>query len=301
MAINFEERVPAGPIRDVGQCIYCGAKGPGVVLSKEHVIPFSFGSNSYLRNASCQSCSAITRDFETHVARNIFGHLRIHWGVRTRNREERPSELPLTVSADGSTSTVQLPVQQHPYFLVLPVWDIPGLMCGRQPSKGFPGLVYNSYHHIPHNIRDVLKLRNHNSKIGPDNKSIDPERFARALAKIAYCAAIGAYGLGAFRPLAIRDLILGKYTGVSYFVGASTRPFTIPPPPEPEFALQHKIVIESGLLHGKIPLLSAVIRLFPDAGDGVHGMPVYRVIVGVAGERLREFAAPLRSSSTHNR
>lgn len=78
MAIDLRNK---GMVGEVGRCIYCGAHGSGVKLTKEHVIPYSLGSDAYLKDASCPDCAAITKAFEQHVARNIYGHLRIHLGI----------------------------------------------------------------------------------------------------------------------------------------------------------------------------------------------------------------------------
>ncbi len=65
-------------VRDVGKCIYCGKTPAQFVLTKEHIVPHSLGGDAYLKRASCAKCQEITRDLEFHVARNIFGHFRIH-------------------------------------------------------------------------------------------------------------------------------------------------------------------------------------------------------------------------------
>jgi hypothetical protein len=54
--------------------------------------------------------------------------------------------------------------------------------------------------------------------------------FCRGLAKIAYSDAVKCYGLDGFRPLAIPDLILGKYPNIAHFVGSERRD---PLPPYP--------------------------------------------------------------------
>jgi hypothetical protein len=218
-----------GMVGEVGRCIYCGAHGPGVKLTKEHIVPFSLGSDAYLKDASCLPCAAITRDFETHVARNIYGHLRIHQGIGTRHLEQRPKRLPLTVSVNGETSEITLPIDKHPFFLILPVWHSPGFFRGEPPNSGFSGLWHLVYPRVPAKFRETMGLTDETLNVGPDKRRIDPAQFGRAVAKIAYCNAIKLYGIDSFKPLAIKDLILGKYSAISYFVG-STRD----PPPAPD-------------------------------------------------------------------
>jgi hypothetical protein len=54
-----------GLSRDIGCCIYCGSKGPG--LTKEHVIPAGLNGNVTLLKASCLGCADITKRFENHM------------------------------------------------------------------------------------------------------------------------------------------------------------------------------------------------------------------------------------------
>ncbi len=107
MAIDHRGK---GIVGTVGRCIYCGARGPGVKLTKEHIVPYVLGSDTYLKDASCQACAAVTRSFEQHVARNIYGHLRIHLNIQTRHVHERPTELPVRVIREGVESRVALAV-----------------------------------------------------------------------------------------------------------------------------------------------------------------------------------------------
>jgi HNH endonuclease len=136
-------------VRDIGKCIYCYKQGPDVKLTREHIVPYSLGSDVYLKNASCSSCAKITRDIETHVARNIFGHMRIHTGIQTRNPEQRPEKLPLKVIRRGIQSRVELPINDHPFFLILPVWDEPGFLQRAPLGDVFPNLHWNVWYHIP--------------------------------------------------------------------------------------------------------------------------------------------------------
>jgi hypothetical protein len=286
-----------GPVGDIGQCIYCGARGIGVKLTKEHVIPFSLGSDCYLKNAACVPCARVTRDFEIHLSRNIYGHLRIHQGVSTSNPEERPMELPLTVSVDGESSTVVLPVNEHPFFLILPVWRLPGFFRNEAPHNGaFSGLNYCNFYSVPDNIRETLNIRRSFFQIGPDNRRIDAEQFARAIAKIAYCTAIQAYGIGSFKPLAIRDLILGKYSAISYFVGSSLDL----PPIRDDADIPHRVNLEVGLWHNRIPVIIAHVRLFANCGTLEYGMPIYRVLIGIPSLELRNRLTSASSSNNND-
>jgi hypothetical protein len=263
-------------VRHVGRCIYCYAGPEQVKLTDEHIVPFSLGADNYLKEASCPDCQEITRDFETHLARNVFGQLRIHIGVQTRHPEQRPTALPTHVIRAGKEQRVLLPIADHPNFLVMPIWDTPGAIRGEPPQKSYTGLVANIYHHVPPNAGNALGLRHLEvAKIRAENR-VDTDRFARAIAKIAYCQAVAIYGLDGFKPLAIRDVILGKYTGISQFVGSRLEL----PPPREERGKTHMILVYDASITHRLRLLLAAVRLFADAGTPEHGMPIYTVVVG---------------------
>lgn len=277
--------------RDVGRCVYCGKYGlwlgkygPGVRLGKEHIIPLALGAGAYLKNASCDECAKITKAFETHVARNIFGHHRIHKGVQTRHPEQRPSALPTRVLVKGIEHRQELDIKDHPYFLAMPVWDQPGLLRGLSPSSDYPGLSTHLFYHLPDNLRETLNLSDGDlAEIRPDSR-IDANQFGRALAKIAYCSAIETLGLEGIGHSGLPAVILGKDPNIPYYVGSVLR---APPPPSRHGPL-HRIDLgttgyifepRSGLYRR---FLISSIRLFGTDGTSENGMPVYTVIVGSA-------------------
>jgi hypothetical protein len=262
-------------VREIRQCIYSRVRADQAELADEHIIPFALGADTYLKSASCKTCAKITSDFETHVARNIFGHLRIHIGVQTRRPKKRPTELPTRVMRRGAEIRMDLPVKDHPHFLVLPVWESPGIFRGEQPQALFTNLSSHMLYYIPPNINRTLDLEDGElAKIVPDYR-VDTNQFARAIAKIGYCQAVALFGLDGFRRLVLPDLVLGKYRGISQFVGSE---LSNPPPPEPS-GRQHRVDVFDLWVNG-MRLLVARVRLFADSGTKEHGTPIYTVIVG---------------------
>ena len=173
---------------------------------------------------------------------------------------------------------MSLPISDHPHFLILPVWEPPGILRCEQPHNLFTGLSWIIFYHVPSNIRDTLGLEEGEQVhiVLPDHR-VDVNQFARALAKIAYCQAVARFNIDGFRRLALPDLIFGKYSGISYFVGSTTSP--LPPPPEPRGS-QHRIITFDHWFNGGMRLLIARIRLFADSGTAEHGTPIYTVVVG---------------------
>jgi hypothetical protein len=105
---------------------------------------------------------------------------------------------------------------------------------------------------------------------------VETDRFARAIAKIAYCQTVARLGLDGFRRLALPDIILGKYTGISYFVGSE---LAMPPLPEPR-GRQHRIDLSDVWSTKRLRLIIASVRLFGNSGTAKYGLPVYTVVVG---------------------
>ena len=139
----------------------------------------------------------------------------------------------------------------------------------------------NSRHSSPiticYTIEKTLGVKDYERfGLAPAEYRIDANQFARAIAKIAYCAAIEHYGLDGFRPLALPDLILGKYSGISYFVGSSV---ALPPLKEAP-GRQHRIDLLDVWANGRMRLLIAHVRLFADSGTPEYGTPIYTVVVG---------------------
>jgi hypothetical protein len=291
-------------VRQIGRCIYCGAHRNDVKLTDEHIVPFSLDADVYLKEASCMPCADITKRFEQHVARSIFGHHRIHKGVPTRHREERPSKLPARVLVRGIEHRLNLTIKDHPYFLAMPIWDQPGMLRGLRPSLDFDGLSVHLYYHIPDNIKDTLKLTDGEmAEIRPDSKG-DANQFGRAMAKIVYCNAIALYGYDGFEHLELPDLILGEYPYVSFFVGSVLRE----PPAPNRRGPSHRIDLGWNWVNDRRTevwrrVLVTNIRLFAADGTDKNGMPnLYYRHGGTKIDSLiaDAFAGPVHLKDVHD-
>src|SRR5271163_4365130 len=123
-----------------GCCIYCGSKGEEDGLRDEHIIPFSLGGNTYIVEASCAKCERILNPVDTHLARSVYGELRIHNRVQTRNPRSRPSKLPATLIVDEEKVSSKFTVDDHPFALVLPLWGKAGFFRLANIDEPFPGV-----------------------------------------------------------------------------------------------------------------------------------------------------------------
>ena len=187
----------------VGRCIYCGSDGGSEGLTDEHIVPLSLGGDAVLRKASCRRCATITSQTELYLGRSIFHELRSHVGAPSRRRT-LPTSLSANISVGDQEITREFLAADQPFALMLPIWDWPGIMRQVQPSAEFPVYNVRAYNFMPSTLRETLGL----PEDAPDplvhvaSGSIDNVRFARAIAKIAYCGAVAKYGAGGFRPLA---------------------------------------------------------------------------------------------------
>jgi hypothetical protein len=267
-----------------GRCIYCGSDGTPDGLRDEHIIPFSLGGKTWIEKASCRECERALNPVDTHLARSVYGQFRIHANVQTRNPEDRPAVLPANFTIGGEERSLNLPVADHPYALALPIWGDAGFLRSARIDEPFPEVFCHIYHYTPQNMRETLGISGDQDFRVWQSGRVNAPVFARGIAKIAYCHAVIRFGLDGFRRLALPDLILGKFSAVSYFVGVSMND---PPPP---FARQMLHAINftelTALPHPntgerrRMKLHVVQVRLFANSAHDQHGMPIYHVIVG---------------------
>ena len=78
----------------VDKCIYCGrATSAQVALTKEHIIPESFGGNLILPKASCYRCMKPINKFETACFDGMIYYSRYHLGITGKSKFKRRDRL----------------------------------------------------------------------------------------------------------------------------------------------------------------------------------------------------------------
>jgi hypothetical protein len=279
------ERIERKEYPSFGECIYCGAKAGDVELTDEHIIPFSLGGNAVILDASCKPCAKETGRIEQVIGRNALWEMRSHIGEQTRRPSERPKTLKFKASVNsGPLIEYEAAIDSAPIFTPMPVMGVPGIYAGDQPSLTFRYYQAHVFHWIPPDIRTLIGARDGDTiEIPYPSFDFDSSKFARAVAKFAYCQALTKYGLGGFRRLHTPALILGKYPYVPYFVGSTRED---PPPPGPE-TVKHAIQLHETYI-GRLTLLTASVRLYANSGTKEHGPPIYDVVYGapaISGRR----------------
>lgn len=271
MSLSFP---PTTTFKPVNACIYCGAKGPGIRLTDEHIVPLSLGGTYVLPKASCLECADKTKNLEGYAARQVFQDVRIEYGFPTRRPKERPTHLPLRESFSPSPELAPIrlvPTKDYPGTLILTVLEPAGILTGRSPEEGAKGYPFVRFIGGRERV-ERLKKQGIDSKVYREFK---PDLFLRLIAKIALGITVAAYGLDSFEPT-VRDIILRRDTNAFYWVGGVTKEMMDEFPPPSDKTVVHRIVGYKRDIAG-VPYLVMQVQLF--AGLGL-GAPCYAAIVG---------------------
>jgi hypothetical protein len=252
-----------------GECIYCGSTEE---LTDEHIVPLSLDGKAVIKDGSCTSCAAITSYLDGYLARHTFYHMRVHRNMHTRRKH--PNQLPLSFSFDNERYEKSIPVEDHPYFVHLPIWGKPTLFTSNPPSTEFGPVTAQMFWYIPDTIRKTLNLADGQEvELFPEVDTVNVHTFARAIAKIAYCHAVLDFHLKGFRPLALPDIILGRYPHPAIYIGSKA----IAKPPDRKGPM-HRI---TRLQLHDYPYSVISVQLFSHSGTDQNAMPVYHVVVGI--------------------
>lgn len=232
-------------------------------LSDEHVVPFSLGGQHILAGASCSKCADITKRFEQHVARDMWGPARISYGAPTRRKKTRPTHIILDdLGAPGRR--VRVPYSDYAPPMIFYKMHSAGLLMGLPEHVD----ISSSWQlvEIHDNAKAQAFQQKHGIKMVVTFRHM-PDSFGRLLAKIGYCHLLTEFEPSDFVPICL-PYILGRKQNISYIVGGS---FDIPPP-DPRFGYEL-----STRLFGDLQrmLVLAQIRLF-----GNNATPIYHVVVG---------------------
>ena len=117
----------------VGQCIYCHTNCQP--LSTEHIIPYGLNGPWKLLEASCKRCAGITAGFERAVQKTTFDTVRIGLNFPSRKKKDQPPKLPLAIERGGKREVVHLPVEDYPAAIVMPHFEVPAYLAGREGEQ----------------------------------------------------------------------------------------------------------------------------------------------------------------------
>jgi hypothetical protein len=199
--------------RDVGACIYCGATDEP--LQREHAVPYGLNGTWTLRRASCAACANLTHRFERDALKGLWPSIRAVLAMRTRRQHS--ATLPLVIEKDGTQRTIQVLAGDYPLYLPLPIFPPPSAIASAALPDGAPSFEMR-FLHIAGPSFETAAARYAADFVGA-RLTFSPREFGRMLAKIAFCAGVGALGLAPFKQTPIRRVILGDDLNISRWVG----------------------------------------------------------------------------------
>lgn len=194
-------------------CIYCG-RGD-VLLTDEHIVPYSLGGGHVLQKASCRACAAITSAFELEVARNLWGDARSSYGAPTRHKKKKRKTHQVLRDPKGLNTDIAVPMEQYPGVFVFYTMGPAGILLGRDRNEdvsgkwGFSTVVDDARLHALENA--------HHGRVTASFKNV-PVSFGRLLAKIGYCQILCSLDTEDFIPLCL-PYILGEESNLSHIIG----------------------------------------------------------------------------------
>jgi hypothetical protein len=227
-----------------------------------------------IEGASCDDCAKETHAIEGHCAGRMFKALRVHQRFPTRRPKERPTHLEILEGKTPHNAPVRLiPVADAPGTLLLPEFEPPGILLGKEPSPSINVVRTNVYTTTRDAVIRQRKLIESGLVGALAYTEYEPIKFARVLAKIAHCLVVHAFGINSFDPLLV-PTILGKDSNVSYCVGSNGPvPDALFPPTVNSL---HQVGTDTIEIKGVLYIF-AQIRLF----SGFRPLsPIYTIVVG---------------------
>ncbi len=268
----------------VGKCIYCltdvyDVNRPARPLADEHAVPFGLGGKIILPKACCAKCEGITSAFEGQCMRRIFGPLRVHLRMATRNPKERPETLPVTRLFGSHRDVVEVPIHNHPLMVTIAGEDRPRILAKPDPDATKHLRVFFPIG----KERFDQHTANLAAELGCDNvqlsNTIYKDELILTLAKIGHSLAIAYFGLGSFYPF-LPEIIRAKDADAArFYVGQGD---DVPW----DEKLGHRIKV-SRARRGRQLLIIFEVGLFHN-----FGLPVYDVVVGRQFENFPAIGKP---------
>lgn len=247
----------------VNRCIYCGASD--VLLSREHVVPFGLGGNIVLPKASCAKCAAATASLEGYCLGMMLGVYRGRTKYPSRQKKFRKSNVSVAVTyADGSEGDMVIPVGDFPELLMLPVFPSARILAGLAPEKLDEKVDIGAWGWS--NKQEIEDFQARHGLVGFHVGQVNPMKFSRLIAKIAYAGACAQLGADAFDPVGIES-ILGDRPTMNYYVGSGNLA-SLAGNDNANHWYAATIQEPSGMVVG-------IVRLFAHLGA-----PTYHVVVG---------------------
>jgi hypothetical protein len=171
----------------VGHCVYCGCAQD---LSREHIIPLGLYGGFILPDASCAKCRKTTGKFEQHCMEGMFGLARERLRMASNRHKQNRKKFYINKTIKGVRKKVAAKTEELPSYMVLPLFWTPSTLLINKIIS-IPLTIHgHAFYQIQDNSTELLHMH------GPFSIDIpyNLESFARMLAKIAHCLAVGELG-----------------------------------------------------------------------------------------------------------
>lgn len=267
----------------VGRCIYCGISGGKERLGDEHIFPYSLGGLAYLRDASCKKHEGITSYLEGYVAKEIFGLVRLRFGMKSRRKIITLSDVPVTFLTAGGieTRTKKIPASTLPKSLALPLYSkagmIPSSLVLPWQPKGTRGVWTWRENEMSDEMKSLMRPGEVDIRFARRWKG---KVFMRFLAKVAHSASVAIVGIDGFAPFLPKIILDPAAKSADHFIGTQANGTTTENIKWPEEMMEvqlHRLTLETKPAANGEPLLIATVQLF-----SFLGAPTYHVFVGIA-------------------
>jgi hypothetical protein len=137
-------------------------------------------------------------------------------GYRTRNKKRADELYPLTVIRDGIKTVQEVSLKDALKIIELPIFKAPAVLDGRVAPENIE-CISNDQIILVEQQESLAKRIGVDAICPPD---LDPDKFARFIAKCSFGYAIERYGFVAFESIYIQSAILGITKDIGQWVGS---------------------------------------------------------------------------------
>ena len=251
----------------MGECVYCGAMGE---LCDEHIVPFGLGGNLVLPDASCPRCAKITSAFERRVLRGFMHRARNSGRFPTRRPRMRPNTHVVTLLRDGEPVETEVPADQEPGFLHLPLLGPPQFFSGANTTAG---VIIRGIEMLYFGVSPEQFARAHQASGLRQTDNLDVTSFARMIGKIGYCYICATLGIPPRAEVPVLPFILGTRDDGGQWIG-SVNFATQAERDGANIVLAHTTYASDAEPH--IVALVARVKLFAKAGATGYEVVIHR-------------------------
>jgi hypothetical protein len=219
---------PSKVYAPLNRCAYCPSTQniSTEALSTEHIIPFGFGGQLILPNASCEAHQKATSKVEDFILRKYLNALRSHLCLPSRKPAQRPDGYMLKLRRGTHSWKQKVKLADHPGFVRFMMFaDPPGRVIGRAREQETWSVRFINAEIFPDIAMRLARLGADSFEDAVTIKAMD---LARLIAKIGHCFAVAELGFDAFEEMYVTHLVSSEAKDWNYWVGGYDRGRDVP-------------------------------------------------------------------------